>query len=73
MPDAAHIEQLQEQKAEESRAIYKRAAVRTALETLDLTYSGEAEDYLTLVARLRDVLDTELAKLTAPVSPPQPS
>lgn len=66
MPDTARIEQIQEEKAQESLAIYKLAAVRTALETLDLTYSGEAEDYLTLVARLRDVLDEELARLTAP-------
>ncbi len=70
MPDTAHIEQLQEQKAEESRAIYKLAAVRTALETLDLAYSGEAEDYLTLVAQLRDVLDAELARLTPPPATP---
>ncbi len=69
MPDTANIEQIQAQKAQESRAIYKLVAVRTALETLDLTYSGEAEDYLTLVARLRDVLDEELARLTAPAPP----
>jgi hypothetical protein len=66
MPDPTNLEQIQEQKAQESHAAFKRGAVRNAIIALDLTYNGIAEDYLTLVARLRDLLDEELARLTAP-------
>ena len=52
MPDPTHLEQLQEQKAQESHSAYKLAAVRSALVALDLAYDGQARDYLTLVDRL---------------------
>jgi hypothetical protein len=66
MPDPTNVEQIQEEKAQESLAAYKLAAVRTALMTLDPTYAGVSLDYLALVDRLRTVLDAELARLTAP-------
>ena len=71
MPDSTNLEQIQEQKAQESHAAFKRGAVRNALIALDLAYNGVAEDYLTLVVQLRDVLEKELATLTAPASRPE--
>jgi hypothetical protein len=69
MPDPTNIEQIQEQKAQESHAAFKRGAVRNALIALDLTYDDVADDYLTLVMRLRELLDKELAPLPPPPKP----
>lgn len=66
MPDPTSLEQIQEQKAQESHMAFKRGAVRNAIIALDLAYNGIAEDYPTLVARLRELLEKELATLTAP-------
>jgi hypothetical protein len=66
MPDPTNLAQIQEQKAQENHAAFKRGAVRNAIIALDLAYNGIAQDYLTLVVRLRDLLDEELARLTAP-------
>lgn len=66
MPDATNLAQIQEQKAQESHAAFKRGAVRNAIIALDLAYNGIAEDYPTLVVRLRELLDAELATLTLP-------
>jgi hypothetical protein len=70
MPDPTNIEQIQEQKYQESHTVYRRAAVEHALLTLDPTADATIRglDYQTLVARLRDVLDAELVILTAPSS-----
>ena len=66
MPDPTNLEQLQEQRLRESQAAYKLGAVRQCLACLDPTWDGRQYDYLTLVDRLRTVLDAELATLTAP-------
>jgi hypothetical protein len=66
MPDPTNLAQIQEQKAQESLMAFKRGAVRNAIIALDFAYNGIAEDYPTLVARLRELLDAELDTLTAP-------
>jgi hypothetical protein len=62
MPDPTNIEQIQQQRYQESAQVYRRAAVEHALLTLDPTSAGilRGLDYRALVARLQTVLDTEL-------------
>lgn len=78
MPDPTNLEQLQEQKRQESLARYKRTAVERALMVLDPAYTFHTftfhpdADYATLVSHLRRVLDEELANLTTPPPPPPP-
>jgi hypothetical protein len=71
MPDPTNIEQIQEQKYQESQAVYRRAAVEHALLTLDPTADATIRglDYQALVERLRMVLDAELVTLTAAPAP----
>lgn len=66
MPNPTNLEQLQEQKAQESYAAAKLDAVRHALAVLTPQGLNLVADYLTLVARLHAVLEEELATLTAP-------
>jgi hypothetical protein len=68
MPDPTNIEQIQQQRYQESAAVYRRAAVEHALLTLDPTVEPTIRglDYQTLVDRLRTVLEAELVTLTAP-------
>jgi hypothetical protein len=71
MPDPTNIEQIQQQRYQESATVYRRAAVEHALLTLDPTADATIRglDYPTLVERLRMVLEAELAALTAAPAP----